>query len=166
MRHLLHPVRTALSVAVGSLCLAMVAAPVAAQAVQLTPEQKEQASKVVDKDLKRMKSTGEETRRLNAMIQNANPEQKHEYGKLIKQRDNQTAGTPWEAPHAITPIESAANPSTPSWHAPGNAEIPYNAPGRSHRVTEGLHEARSACAASAHPEQDSTCQALSTNSGY
>ena len=38
MRHLLHPVRTALSVAVGSLCLAMVAAPVAAQAVQLTPE--------------------------------------------------------------------------------------------------------------------------------
>ena len=40
MRHLLHPVRTALSVAVGSLCLAMVAAPVAAQAVQLTPEQK------------------------------------------------------------------------------------------------------------------------------
>lgn len=133
---------------------------------QLTPEQKEQASKVVDKDLKRMKSTGEETRRLNAMIQNASPEQKHEYGKLIKQRDNQTAGTPWEAPHAITPIESAANPSTPSWHAPGSAEIPYNAPGRSHRVTEGLQEARSACAANAHPEHDSTCQALSTNSGY
>lgn len=45
MRIPFRPVRTALSVAVGSFCLALVAAPVAAQAVQLTPEQKAAVAK-------------------------------------------------------------------------------------------------------------------------
>lgn len=131
-----------------------------------SPQQQEEASKIVDRDLKRMKNTGQETRRLNDMIQRASPDQKHEYGKLVKQRDLQTLGTPWEAPSALNAPSPVTEPSHPAWHAPGNAELPYRSPGRSPAVKESLQATRSACEASTHPEHDATCQALSTSSGY
>lgn len=144
----------------------VIAVPVHAE---LTPEQKQAQQKTIDKDLRRMKHTGEETRRLQASIPNGTPEQKHEYGKLIKQRDRQEAGTPWDPARSRTwPPSTNTSVEAPreTWHPPGNAEIPYESAGRSPAVKENLEATRIACGQSADASASATCQALSTRSQF
>jgi len=136
---------------------------------ELTPEQRQAQQKTIDKDLKRMKYTGQETRRLQASIPNGTPGQKHEYGKLVKQRDQQAAGTPWDpARYQTFPPSETISVEAPReiWHPPGNAEIPYTSAGRSPAVTKGLEANRVACNSSSAGSDDAVCQALSTRSQF
>lgn len=134
---------------------------------ELTPEQKQTEQKTIKKDLKRMKNTGEETQRLHASIPNGTPGQKHEYGKLVKQRDQQAIGSPWDpARYKVGTPGIVEDAPQATWHPPGNAEIDYRSAGASPRVKDGLEANRIACESNSDAADDAVCQALSTRSQF
>ena len=98
-----------------------------------------------------MDRTGRESGRLKAMIPNGTPDQKHEYGKLLKKRDAQDPASPWGTTRAQADTQrmaaAQAQASTRALQHPSDVE--------GSRIASNVD-----CPSRPHPELDPSCKSL------
>ena len=128
---------------------------------QLTPDQRADAQKTIQRDLNRLRSDPTLTQpqpRLKAMIGNGSPEQQKTYRELKSEAASRAANPTFNPKYTPEPVSMDWNRAP---HQPGNAES-HAGTAVEKRIDHGLDSERQACAGDSG--SSAYCQALGTSS--